>query len=135
MALDVKQPKGYRKAWNGGVRPVTGVDLIADERARQMSAEGWSPEHDDGHDGGELAMAAACYAAPDRLYVEERHANSVGFIDPWPWDETDDKRPRNGNMLVHNWTASPQARIRQLAKAGALIAAEIDRLIRAGARA
>src|SRR5687767_11028930 len=36
MALDVKTPKGYRKAWNGGARPVTGVDLIAAERARQM---------------------------------------------------------------------------------------------------
>lgn len=130
MALDRRAPKGYRKAWNGGVPPVTGLDVIAEERARQVSVEGWTPEHDDGHDSGELAMAAACYAAPDLIYVEERHVNSVGFIDPWPWDEADDKRPRDGNVIVPSHRASPANRIRLLAKAGALIAAEIDRLQR-----
>ena len=36
-------------------------DVLA-ERARQIAAEGWTPEHDDEHDGGELARAGAAYA-------------------------------------------------------------------------
>lgn len=36
------------------------LDVIA-ERQRQQSAEGWTPEHDDEHCNGELAMAAVCY--------------------------------------------------------------------------
>lgn len=28
MALDVKQPKGYRKAWNGSPRPSTTAEVI-----------------------------------------------------------------------------------------------------------
>lgn len=42
----------------------TGADLIAAERRRQMTAEGWTPEHDDAHDGEALALAAATYATP-----------------------------------------------------------------------
>lgn len=75
-------------------------------------------------------MAAACYATPDLIYVEERHVQSIGFIDPWPWDQADDKRVYDGNVLKPNHRLSVAARIRQLAKAGALIAAEIDRLQR-----
>ncbi len=44
----------------------TGVELIAAERQRQMTAEGWTHEHDDEHDDGSLATAAACYAADAR---------------------------------------------------------------------
>lgn len=111
----------------------SGVDLIAKERTRQVEREGWTSAHDDGHDAGELAMAAACYASPDLLYVEERHVNSIGFIDPWPWDEGYDKRPRNGNEILPNHRLTVSNRIHQLAKAGALIAAEIDRLLRSKA--
>ena len=28
MAIDTKKPKGYRKAWNGGVRPEMPADAI-----------------------------------------------------------------------------------------------------------
>lgn len=108
----------------------TGVELIEKERRRQVEREGYTPEHDDGHDGGEIAMAAACYASPDLIYVEERHVNSIGFIDPWPWDECDDKRPHKGNEVLPNHRLTIAARIHQLVKAGALIAAEIDRLQR-----
>jgi hypothetical protein len=97
----------------------SGVERIADERLRQIMTEGYSAEHDDGHIHGELAMAAACYAAPERLY-EMREA----FCDPWPFDEEDDKRQPPDRRT------SPEARIRLLEKAGALIAAEIDRLLR-----
>jgi len=113
------------------VRPATGVELIADERERQVTVRRWTALHDDEHADGELAMAAACYAAPDRIYVEERHANGIGFVDPWPWPyDGSDRRPTNGNVLQPNASLPAPERVRQLAKAGALIAAEIDRIVR-----
>lgn len=36
-------------------------DVLA-ERRRQVEAEGWTPEHDDAHDKGELSAAAGVYA-------------------------------------------------------------------------
>ncbi len=89
-----------------------GVAAIAAERRRQVEAEGWTPEHDDQHTRGELARAAACYALAYDLGSERELL--------WPWAE--------------DWW-KPADRIRDLEKAGALIAAEIDRLKRAAARA
>lgn len=40
----------------------TGVELIAEERQRQMDVEGWTPEHDDKHQRDEMNIAARCYA-------------------------------------------------------------------------
>jgi hypothetical protein len=111
------------------VKSATGVERIAAERARQN--EGWSAAHDDEHDTGALAMAACCYAAPQRLYVRCDYAAGVTFNDPWPWDQRDDHRPYDGNVLID---PTDEQAIRLLEKAGALIAAEIDRLLRAQAR-
>jgi endo-alpha-1,4-polygalactosaminidase (GH114 family) len=36
-------------------------DVLA-ERERQMAVENWTPDHDDGHNPGVLAVSAACYA-------------------------------------------------------------------------
>lgn len=90
------------------------IALIAAERQRQVEAEGWTPEHDDGHQDGEIALAAACYAIPDR----ELGVDFLSRLWPWGWD---------------GWKPTPDDRIRELVKAGALITAEIDRLQRAGA--
>jgi hypothetical protein len=89
---------------------MNGAERIVAERQRQVSEEGWTPEHDDQHDLGELARAAACYATPRLL---------GGSLPPqdWPW-------------AVKWWKPTPNDRIRELEKAGALIAAEIDRLLR-----
>lgn len=102
-----------------------GVELIARERQRQIDKEGWSAEHDDDHSNGEIVDAAVCYAYqndPDRGYrlvVEDKRADGVViYHDPWPWSQEWDKREKHG-------------RLRRLQIAGALIAAEIDRLIRA----
>jgi hypothetical protein len=111
---------------------MSGAELIAKERERQIAKEGYSPEHDDEHDDGSLAWAAVCYAAPRRVYVRQDYAASVSFDDPWPWSPYDDKRPHNGNVVLD--TRSEAARRRLLVKAGALIAAEIDRLQRAALR-
>jgi hypothetical protein len=86
--------------------------LIAAERDRQVSAEGYTAEHDDSHSDFELSSAARCY-------VQQAWRGDVTRRIPaeWPWHADD-------------WKPSPDA-IRNLVKAGALIVAEIDRLIRA----
>lgn len=118
-----------------------GLDLIAAERRRQIDKEDWTPEHDDGHDLGELAMAAACYAAPEPVY-RMRKGDVVTeppwvFESAWPWRWDEDRRRKHAG----GGTADPKPhakltkarRIDLLTKAGALIAAEIDRLQRTGA--
>ncbi|HFT5504177.1 TPA: ead/Ea22-like family protein [Escherichia coli] len=85
------------------------LDVIA-ERQRQQSVEGWMPEHDDEHCNGELAMAAVCY-------INETGTVNRNGGKPWGWP----------------WDASwwkPNARRRNLVKAGALILAEIERIDR-----
>ena len=113
---------------------MNGVERIASERARQMAAEGWSAEHDDLHDGSELAVAAACYALPERLYVQRQDASGVHFVDPWPWELHEDKRKTHGANFPNHIPTSGAERMRFLEKAGALIAAEIDRLLREESR-
>lgn len=92
----------------------SGIELITEERNRQIGAEKFSNLHDDEHTEGELAYAAACYACnhdqPPRI------KNGETSPPKWPW----------GGW----WKPSPNDRIRELQKAGALIAAEIDRLQR-----
>jgi hypothetical protein len=88
----------------------SGIWLIANERERQINQEGWSAEYDRKHVNGELAIAAACYALPQIVRM------AWGVIQRlWPWD-------------IQWFKPDPYNRIRELVKAGALIAAEIDRL-------
>lgn len=99
----------------GVVREVSQAarDVLA-ERQRQISAEGWTPEHDDAHHAkGDLAMAASCYAS--QAFRPERAKREVcpGY---WPWE--------------FDWWKPGDTR-RDLIKAGALILAEIERLDRA----
>ncbi len=105
---------------------LNGVERIARERKRQTDSLGWSPEHDDGHDSGEMAIAAACYASPERLYAKYEYAAGIRYEDPFP-EGWSDARPHNGNVLKE---PTDKQAIRLLEKAGALIAAEIDRLLR-----
>jgi hypothetical protein len=108
-----------------------GVDLIAKERSRQVKVEGFTVENDDQYIDHEMAMAAVCYAAPKPLYLVSIHTGVIQVSDPWPagWEEMD-KREFNGFAVPRASELPLEKRIRNLAKAGALIAAEIDRLIR-----
>lgn len=97
---------------------MNGVELIRRERQRQRSrargGEAYSSGHDDEHDDGEIARAAAVYAMPPKF--RERNQDLVAILTPPGWYlrlSTDD-------------------RMRELVKAGALIAAELDRLSRLG---
>lgn len=96
----------------------TGIELIAAERKRQEMEEHWSPGHDDSHEYGELRDAAESYLHELRTRPIRASGLSMKSSPPaWPWDE-------------HWWKPTNDV-VRQLVKAGALIAAEIDRLQRA----
>lgn len=110
---------------------LSGVDLIAAERQRQIEREGWTSEHDDVHKDASLAWAAACYVAPERIYREQRVALGPMFVDPWPWENRADKR-KTGANYPNAIPLNGDERMRMLVRAGALIAAEIDRLQRKG---
>lgn len=80
-----------------------GAMSIQLERERHTTVEGWTPEHDDKYNESQLIDAANAYIS-----------NNIIF---WP----------------HDWDGKwfkPTTKIRNLEKAGALIAAEIDRLKR-----
>lgn len=88
-------------------------DVLA-ERARQVSVEGWTPEHDDQYTKGELALAASQYVLHVACPFQD---GKVPAFWPWPAEWWKPTTPR-----------------RDLEKAGALIQAEIERLYRAEAR-
>ena len=102
---------------------MSGTELISIERQRQIKEEGWTSKHDDAHQNDELALAAATYALPDncRTYLRK-----INLPTTWPWDEQWWKPSRDCIKECERY----QLRIRELVKAGALIAAEIDRLQR-----
>jgi hypothetical protein len=107
-----------------------GARRIMLERRRQIQQEGWDDARDDTLVGGELAWAAVCYASPERVYTLNQAITpmdpEIAFRDPWPteFDPAFDKRPG------YKRRPTTKQRIRALEKAGALIAAEIDRLLR-----
>ncbi len=105
----------------GGLNEMNGIESIAAERLRQINKEGFNADHDAQHEGNELALAAAAYAVYPITLFRVRHGRYDGTTieDCWPdywdsgWDGRDDFDRR-----------------KRLVVAGALIAAEIDRLDR-----
>jgi hypothetical protein len=104
----------------------TGVELIAAERARQVEVEGWTAEHDAEHDPEDLARAAACYALPTWWRDPIRAAEPQCPPQLWPWEARYWKPAKRPSKLD---------RVRDLVKAGALIAAAIDSIQRSEAAA
>ena len=94
----------------------TGAQMIAEERRRQIEVEGFTAEHDAKHCMGELAQAASCYALAANMITRWGSENiELRKMPSWPWAE---KR----------WKPTPDP-VGNLVKAGALIAAEIDRIL------
>jgi len=95
---------------------MTGADLIAQERATHTSQRDWTPCHDDAHTDGALAKVAAALA------VDGTDASvDDPCYEPDHW----------GLVAKHGYRGTHPDRIRSLVIAGALIAAEIDRVLRA----
>jgi hypothetical protein len=98
----------------------TALGLISGERMRQIEVEGFTEQHDDTHVKGELGQAAACYSIMAALQVEHGHLPPCFIPKQWPFHRS-------------YWKPSPDP-LRNLAIAGALVAAEIDRLHRLHSR-
>lgn len=84
------------------------TDVLA-ERSRQVTAEGWTPEHDDQYGKSQLLWASSCY-----VLNTIQPFNRIPM--DWPW--------------APEWWKPTNPR-RDLVKAGALILAEIERIDRA----
>ena len=82
-----------------------GAILIERERMRQLNEEGFTPDHDKQWGNGQLTKAAICY-----LYTAMQIMFPVWM---WPFGA--------------NWYKPGSGYEKTLVKAGALIAAEIDR--------
>lgn len=93
---------------------------VQSERRRQITAEGWTPEHDDEHACDEIAAFACFYAMPPA--ARDWDASSTGYGDTL-----------GEAILPEGWEPKTGDRRRELVKAGALILAEIERLDRAAA--
>jgi hypothetical protein len=109
------KPKGVAPV--GSKKLLSGAGMIATERLRQKTQEGYSDEHDDEHEFGEIVEAAICYAdhAAKRSFLGAKEYRDYESPDEWPWE----------------WSFwKPKTPIKDLVRAGALIAAEIDRLKR-----
>ncbi|MGV0912411.1 hypothetical protein [Martelella sp. FOR1707] len=87
---------------------------VIEERVRQVEKEGWTPEHDDRHDPGELAAAAGCYAL--HAYDDFRLTGSPAW---WPFEDS--------------WY-KPTTPIRDLVKSSALDLAALEVEFRAQAK-
>lgn len=89
----------------------SGIELITEERQEQIQKHGWTPEHDQHHTLGGLAVMAATLAV---------YHTDAEVTDPH-------ERGTGENM----WGLEEKLRfdeIHRLKVAGALIAAEIDRI-------
>ncbi|HBT6279263.1 hypothetical protein LGR97_17765 [Klebsiella quasipneumoniae subsp. similipneumoniae] len=122
VTLDARAELAERRLAEMESRTVTAAaaDVLA-ERQRQVTAEGWSPKHDDQYKNTELAFAASCYAFHAAAASWDLEDNGIPYDShpvpkQWPWDPS--------------WWRPTDAR-RDLVKAGALILAEIERIDRA----
>lgn len=90
------------------------LEAFAVERERQIHEKGYTTSHDDEHVKGEIASAAAWWAIPPEAVPE-----ASDYV--WPSDWSVPEMPL---------TPTISERKRQLAKAGALLMAEWERLTR-----
>lgn len=93
----------------------TGAQLITEERERQITEKGWTPEHDDSHTDGSLAFNAAILSV-EHLGVTVETIDGVDIA----WFELE--------------VGKKKQTVEWLTIAGALLAAEIDRIQRRKSR-
>lgn len=101
----------------------TGIELIAEERQRQIDVEGYNKQHDSQHNTSEFIYAAIAYAESAKVGVNCRE---IGIV-----NGNEIMMRKNDKRLYFpwgEWNFKPTTDIRDLVKAGALIAAAIDRL-------
>ncbi len=97
---------------------MTGIERIAAERKRQIEQEGWTPAHDDRHRRGQLAGAGSAYAMAAAAILRTGGPGPL-ILTPPPFF-----------TFGEEWWKPSADPLRDLEKSGALIAAEIDRILR-----
>lgn len=97
---------------------LTGVELIAQERKEQVEKHGFSAEHDarQYNSKGELVQAACYLLCKDSLLIKAHPSNLRYALFPSSW---------NGEYKIK---FDQKEDLQSLIIAGALIAAEIDRI-------
>lgn len=117
--MSMEKTREMLKSLSEQTEEKTGLNLIAEERLRQIVEEGYTSEHDDRYRSDQLALAAACYCLPSSVRSSHNFVlrGTTMRKSLWPWKD-------------EYWKPSDDNRIRELVKAGALIAAEIDHLLR-----
>lgn len=118
--LDQSERNSYRRAVQG-LGNQGGVALIERERWRQISAAGFTGVHDDRYTDSELVAAALCYAT--LAIMQQTRLDAAEMLAGFP--------PIAGYGWPPGWDWRPEpTSYANLVKAGALIAAELDRLSR-----
>lgn len=123
-AVTVQAIQSLDRQTNGNYQPLyhysrfisnAGSSLIARERLRQITDEGFDGNRDMQYKNNELTRAAMCYLEDPKFRDMTNEDGDTLVESIFPWDR--------------EWfKPSPENRIKELVKAGALIAAEIDRL-------
>lgn len=90
----------------------SGIERINAERQRQIDVEGYTTLHDSRYENLELFNAGCCYYAEERTR-EICEGNPPEVPSSWPWSK-------------ESWKPSPDNRIRELEKAGALFKANYE---------
>ncbi len=95
----------------------SGIEQMAEERAAHQSREGFDDARDDRYDPAVLLHAGMSYLMHAAILLVKREQPPACFIPKfWPWSR--------------DWWKPSEDPVRNLVKAGALIAAEIDRIQR-----
>lgn len=104
-----------RKQWDAPTPRMIAIRYIETERSRQIESEGWSAEHDDEHRDGEMMAAAIAYYMHAKMGSDPTVLREDGAPLGWPWEA--------------KWW-KPKGPVRDLERAGALVRAERERLLR-----
>lgn len=111
----IKKLFGRGKAVVASDETLDALNLITQERYRQIAQEGYTTDHDDEHTEGQLALLAAAYTLSSRGYS---HRESGIY------------QVARATVRALGWDFKPKDPIRDLSRAGALILAELERLLR-----
>ncbi len=99
------------------------LQLVLAERLEQVEQHGYTPDHDDHHGGGEIAMGAGAYLAAyiaDGVEGLEAADALSAALEQWPW---------RSDLF------RPTGEVEMLTKATAMLLAELDRVLRLQAKA
>lgn len=102
----------------------TGVELISEERKRQINVEGYTEQHDSNHKTSEFVYAAIAYIESAKVGINCAEIGNGNTNK----NEIMIRKTEMGRYYPFGWNFKPSNDIRDLVKAGALIAAAIDRL-------